>query len=544
MPENQQEEKSVFQPLRPLLPKSLFEALPNLLSVFALLIAFVFLDRWYRSLTEINLDHFNEIMLATSPTQFFNGSWLSFTPVILVFGLIIWQRRKFLAPWKTIQGGSKLRWLVGTCIIGISWSHTTFPFNYFLFESPVVERSIILILTVLTIWRPFFLLPYLLFPVMVHFGEPLMVNNWSVTELPMRILMLFATQLLIWLLLPKSKWKIGAFFFLFFCVIAGNYFPAGISKIKMGWIDNDQLYLLLTNFYADGWVNIFSESTISKITQFLSEYNLLLKLGCLVFEFGCILILIRKRWSILFFLIGFLIFHTLVFAMTGIFFWPWMAFEIVLLIMIWRKDVFNSIINKFSIWHVLISMCLIFTSTTWLQPSVYAWHDSPVNYTYYFKVEDIKGKTFDLPVQYFWPKHYQQAWTNGFHFIHDQPTLNIVWGVSFDGEEIKRLLTFKNAEEVIAYEKAHGKSRLKPELANEFKRYMIDFVKNEDYKLTMNPLFRIISAPPQRLVFPADNTYNGEYEIVKIDIYQRLSIYNGEVYKELRKQKVLTIDIP
>ncbi|WP_400077192.1 hypothetical protein [Winogradskyella sp. R77965] len=535
---------SNLESLSRIIPKSLFKVLPSLINIGVLLFVFILFDGWYRSLTEINLDDFNEIMLATSPTQFFKGSIILFLPVILIVVLMIWGRKHLFIKWKDISGGTELRWVIGVCIIALSWIHISFPFNYFLNESILIERFLVLTLTLLTIWRPFFLILYLFFPIIFHFGEPLMVNNWSVTELPIRILTLFGAQLIYWLLFHKHKWNINAFLFIFICVIAGNYFPAGISKLKMGWLSNDNLYLLLSNMYADGWLNILSEDVLSEVTQFLSKYNLLLKIGCLVFEFGCILILTKKTWSIRFFLLGFLTFHALVFAMTGILFWPWIAFEIVLLNILRRKSTFKSEINKFGVWHILLSVMLIFTSTIWLKPSVYAWHDSPVNYSYYFKVQDVTGQTFNLPVQYFWPKHYQQAWTNGFHFIHDKPTLNIVWGVSFNEEEVNKLMTFKNAEDVIAYEMANGKSLYQPELAAEFKRYMIDFIKDKDYKLTLNPWFRVFSAPPQRLVFSEENLYDGKYDIVKIHIYQRLSSFNGTDYKELRKQKVMTIDIP
>jgi hypothetical protein len=192
----------------------------------------------------------------------------------------------------------------------------------------------------------------------------------------------------------------------------------------------------------------------------------------------------------------------------------------------------------------VLSVFLIFTSPKWLQPSIYVWYDSPVCYAYSFEVQDNEGRVYNLPAHYFWPKYYELAWTNSFHFLHDKPTLDIIWGVSFYGDEVKQLLKFKGAEEVLAFEKQHGKNHLNPELSKAFKRYMTDFIINKDYKRTLNPWFRAVSAPPQRLVFPVDNIYNGINDVVKINVYQKLSMFNGEDYKELRKLKVMTIDVP
>ncbi|BAO74618.1 hypothetical protein [Winogradskyella sp. PG-2] len=526
-----------------LIPNTILEAIPSLIQICVLFIAFFAFNLWYKALTEISPNNFNEVVLSVSPTQFFEGSLWLLVPVILILILMLWRRELISVNWKTIEGGNKLRLIVGICVIALSWAHISYPFNYFLLENTWLERTTVLILTLFVFWRPFFLILYVLFPILVHFGEPLMVNHWSIAELPMRVLILFSAQLIVWLLFPKLKWKIGVFVFVLLMVLAGNYFPAGFGKIRMGWLTDNHIYLLLSNMYADGWVIFLSQDTLSEITHFLSKYNLFLKLGCLVMEFGCILILVRKNWSVKFFLLGFLLFHTLVFVLTGILFWPWIALEITLLAILWKRGVFSSKINSFSIWHILLSICLIFISSKWLRPSVYVWHDSPLNYTYYFEVEDVAGNTSNLPINSFWPKYYELAWTNGFHFLNQNPTLNIIWGVSFDGNEVKELLTYKDDEQILAFEKENGEIRYNVRLTKEFKRYMNEFINEKKYELTLSKWFKALGAPPQRIVFPTTNTYNGKHDIVKVNVYQKLTFFDGENYRKIRQQKVLTIDI-
>lgn len=543
MTKNGLRELSIVKRIEKLIPESFLNAFPSLVQIGVLLVSFFLFNLWYLSLTELNPDDFSQIVLTSSPTQYFKGSIWLLIPFAAIVALMISRRNLITLEWNSIEGGSKLRLIICTCLAVLTWAHISYPFNYFLFENALIERLAVLVLMLLVFWRPFFLILYVFFPVLIHFGEPLLVNHWSITELPIRVLLLFCTQLIVWLIFPKYKWKIGAFVFMLLCIVAGNYFPAGFAKIASGWLKNNHIYFLLSNMYTDGWVSFLSQETLSDITHFLSKYNLLLKLGCLVMEFGCILIFVRKNWSVRFFLLGFLSFHTLVFIMTGILFWPWMLLEIVLLVVFWKKGVFQSIIKSFSIWHIVFSVCLIFISSKWLRPSIYVWHDSPLSYSYSFEVIDTSGKTSNLPSNTFWPKYYEFAWTNDFHFIHEKPTLNIVWGVSFNGREVEELLAFKDAEQVLAYEKEFGTNQLNPELAKEFERYMKDFVKEKKYELPLNPWFKTFSAPAQRLVYPVDNIYDGKNDIVKIIIYQKLAFFNGEEYKELRKTKVSTIDI-
>lgn len=535
-----------LKPLEKILPRSLYEVVPSFFAISILGIVFVFFNAWYRKLTEIDPFSLNESVLALEPTQYFRGSILLLIPIIFFVGIFIWRRKLLFIEWSVFEGGQVLRLLIGICICLISWAHITYPFNYFLEESFFLERSLVFVLTALVIWRPIFIILYLVIPILIHFGEPVLINNWSVTELPSRVLVLFSVQLLLWLVYKKSRWRIAPFMFLLLCIICSNYFPAGFAKLKLGWLANDQVYLLLPNMYADGWLSFLSQETLSEITRFAAKNNLLLKIGTLIVEVGCILILSFKLKSIRFFLIGFTVFHVLVFIMTGICFWPWVIFELTLFYILWKKETFKAIIKRFTIWHFILSAFLIVTSNIWLKPSVYVWYDSPLNYSYTFEVEDDLGNTSNLPSQFFWPKYYEFAFTNGFHFLHENETVDVTWGVSLNQSLVDELLKSKTDEEILLLEKKYGESRFNPKLSKEFERYITEFINERKYELTMNPWFRAISAPTQRVMYPATNefTYDGGYEISKINVYQKLSFFDGENYREIRNREVLTILIP
>lgn len=524
---------------------SLLKKIYSLKEIFILIICFTATNSWFRKLTEINNTDFKKTVLSNDADQFFKGGTYLLIPIAVVFILFFIKRRTLTLTWQSLEAGKHIRLIVCTAVFSMAWAHASYPFDYYVNEIVWLERIMVLLLAVLVFWRPFFIFCFVLYPIATHFGEPYLMGHWSIMELPTKIPLLFSAQLLVWLLFPNFKYTSKSFVFMLLCIIGCVYFPAGFAKLRQGWIMNDQMHLLFTNMYSDGWMGVLSNETASAFTRLLAKSDLLLKFGAIIVELGCFLILLKKQFSVRFFLIGFIVFHLLVFLLTGICFWPWVALEVAFLILLQKNRPFYQTIKNYSSKHIILASVLIITSTKWLKPSVFIWHDSPVNYTYKFKVEDNKGRITEIPSNYFWPKYYEFAWSDGFHFIHDYPTINVNWGVTVDGKTVSKLQKLKTAKQVLEYEKQSGISFYDLELSKEFDAHMIRFVKQKKYKLTMNPIFRLLSAPQQRLVlFSGNNIYNGKEKIKKIHIYQHLTFFDNLNYNTLRSRKIKTIEIP
>lgn len=534
-----------MNPTKTKLLTHLFRKISSLKEIFVLIIFFTATNSWFRKLTEINNTDFKKTVLSTDANQYFKGGAYLLIPIVLVLILFFIKRKTLTLTWGSLEAGKHIRLIVCTAVFSMAWAHASYPFDYYLNETAWIERLGVLLIAGLVFWRPFYIFCFVLYPIITHFGEPYLMGHWSIMELPTKIPLLFSAQLLVWLLFPKFKYHSKAFIFMLLCVIGCLYFPAGFAKLRQGWILNDQMHLLFTNMYSDGWMGVLSEETASVFTRLLAKSDLLLKFGAIVVELGCFLILLKKQYSVRFFLIGFIVFHFLVFALTGIYFWPWVALEIALLFTLKKGNPFYHTIKNLSVRHIVLASVLIITSTKWLRPSVFIWHDSPVNYTYKFKVEDQKGNLTEIPSNYFWPKYYEFAWSDGFHFIHDYPTIDVNWGVTVNGKTVRKLQQLKTADEILEYEAKNGIHFYNSKLSKEFNKYMIRFVKEKKYKLTMHPLFRLFSAPQQRLVlFTGNKVYDGKEEIKKIHIYQHLTFFDNTNYLTLRKRKIKTIEIP
>lgn len=526
------------------LPKSLHKTLPSLLNIGLLAVVFFLLNWWYRSLTEISGTNFSKFVLVKEPQQYFSYQSISFYILVLILVLTVFRYKLLLTKWRDLFGGNFIRAVVGCCTVMLCWVHISYPHPYFIDESVILERIGVAVLTGLVLWRPFFLIPFLLYPIILHFGEPFLVNNWSVTEMPMRLLILFGAQLILFLIVGKLRWDIGAFIFLLFGVLMGNYFPAGLGKLLLGWLSRDHLYLFLPGMYADGWMGFLSEETISQITIFLAKFNTIFKVIAIILEFGCIFFLIRKVKSITFFLIGFVLFHFVVFLLTGIGFLPWVLVELILLYGFYKKNILYKVVKNYTKWHIILSFFMIIGSPVWLMCSVYAWYESPINYVYEFEVEDEFGNTSYVPTELFWPKYFEFHRFN-FHYLHKKQTLSISWVTVGEKKLLHDLITSKSAEEIFAIEHKYGENKFNKKLASDFDTYFSEFINDRDtYKLRRNPWLTAISAPPQRISMNnKDNLYLGDTKIVKLTVYQKLSYFDGKTYQIIRERPVYHLNI-
>ena len=522
------------------LPNNLRAAIPSFLQIGLLGIAFIVFHYWFRILSEWAPVAFEQsIINPEARKDLASTPWL-ILPAIAIISVLALRWKLLATTWNTFEGGSSIRILVFVCGCMMAWIHLTYPYDYFSNESALLERSITVIFSILLFWRPAFIIPYLFLPIVLHFGEAVKVHNWSVTELPSRILILFCAQLLLWLVLPQSRWRSAPFIFMLFCIVAGNYFPSGLAKLKSDWLYTDHIYFLLPSMYPDGWLGFLSVEALSKLTVILSKFNWLLKIGTLLVEFGAIFILFRSKW-IPYFLFGMLMFHGLVFASSGIFFWPWMTFHLVLIYFLWKKGPIFNMVSRYNFGHFLISLIVIGTAAKWLRPSIYVWGESRANYSYIFEVEDTNGASYRLPQYLFWPQYFEFS-LSSFHYLHDQKTLPIFWGTT-NNYLANRLTEMDNGVEILKLEKTEGNIYLNQIKKERFINYLRNILSDPQSNLPTNRWIKAITAPPQRNLFTPQNAYFVDQPIAKVTVHQLFSFFDGDQYQEIRRVPVLSFDL-
>jgi hypothetical protein len=112
---------------------------------------------------------------------------------------------------------------------------------------------------------------------------------------------------------------------LIFALFINEYLVSGIHKLTIGykwydWILYEKVGYLHYWSKKYGWANFISDNFSLRICRIFNANNILLNLGCLIFEIGG-LALIASIFTKNIWCYGTILFHTIVFIFTGILFW-------------------------------------------------------------------------------------------------------------------------------------------------------------------------------------------------------------------------------
>jgi hypothetical protein len=172
--------------------------------------------------------------------------------------------------------------------------------------------------------------------------------------------------------------------FLLLCGYAGHYFYPGMEKLRHGpvhYVNNNNPMFLFMNAYKSGWMSFLSEDRVAKLGVRSERIRPLLNLPLVLIQLGTIFIAVSYVASTTLGLLT-LLFHLLIFALTGINFWRWMGVNVALIIGLILTG--PLIIFEETIWFGL-SLLFVAFATAWSKPIRLGWLDSP--YYEFFSLE-------------------------------------------------------------------------------------------------------------------------------------------------------------
>ncbi len=187
--------------------------------------------------------------------EFITTNGLNAFLVILAIVLIIVFNRKLLAPWESFDNGNRIKSLLLVVACILSWEYVLYDFNYYLNQEHYLDRGLLLVFIILLIWRLIFIVPYIVMLLLI-IGQfkILPLYSLAVPLLSIRKPLLFMAFYCYKLLRKIFYFK--DFLFLSGCLIAAFYFSSGIRKLNFEWLWYDPIVYLLSNSYANGWLNI------------------------------------------------------------------------------------------------------------------------------------------------------------------------------------------------------------------------------------------------------------------------------------------------
>ncbi len=512
----------------------------SLLSILGLMFVFAMADGYLRRVRSLPAESYEEavVLVAFLKNLPQLGWWLC--PALPILALLAVRYRQLACRWADLQHGRAIRVLIVAAALLLAWAYSTYDFNLYFDQAHMVDRILVIILSVATVWRPFFVLPFLLVlvPLISQFSVPLHGFTWSIPYLPIRILLLFSSMLLIGLAVQSRK--TAHFVFGVGCIFAAHYWPSGLGKIRLGWLMTDHVYFLLPNTYANGWLGFLEPETIGSITQMWSKANLPSKVAALLLECGALFFL-WKRSLMITLLGGWMVLHTAIFLGSGICLWLWVLLDALLLLIVWRFPAFCD--GLFSGWHRLVSTLLISTTVIWMAPVSLAWLDARATYTYRFEVVVESGDRHWLPPKFFRPNDYEFS-INGFRYLSPHPILPITWGATIDPQVADSLADAVTSEQVLSIERELGDDYYNADRAETLKRFLIRFVGNYNRRRSKLTWLSRFSPPPRVWTYFPSSTYAGNERITQVNVHQVLSFYDGNQYHEIRSLPVLQVEIP
>lgn len=421
-------------------------------------------------------------------------SYLAGIGIIFVGCLI--NRHTLWLSWSQQGIPAQFRWFV--CLVALlhAWLFSSYEYNFFVAESHFADRLLVLLLGAAVVWKPFFVIPLLLFSWPIHgqFQGPLGGYAWTVVYLPARLLLLFLCTILAQPFLrrvarePKEDFALTEFPLLACTLIAGHYFTPGLAKAWMGWFHNNDTHLLLVNTHAGGWLHFLETTFVDQLARNMKAMGFVLNGFTFIAEIGALLACWSGR-SMRVLVAIWLLMHVAICACSSILFWPWIIID-VLLVACFFGDfdplalALSRVENEQRKQHRLIlrfaSVGLIATAFAWTGAVTLAWFDSPVTYNHRFTALMSDGGELPLATSVFAPFDYPIT-LNNFGQVVDEPTLGVTWGAVNSRKNLAAYRAVSTTEDVLATESEIGVNRFDADSRKQIERFLKRFLEHGRY---------------------------------------------------------------
>ena len=453
--------------------------------------------------------------------------------IFLFFVLLI------IAPfitWSNIDSNNILK--TYTCILSftIGFTFSTYSYNFYFNKSHLVDRIILILVSLLVYYHPIFILPtiFMSFLLIGQFFIPI-YNSWTDKKLIFELCIIIIPFLILNGI--GINISIHAFFIVTISVIAYIYFITGKGKLQMNWHRFNKISnLIYATYHQNNWLISLNKNKIDSLVKIINKFNPLFTYGTLLIELSIILVLIDPVLTLSSF-IALIIFHFFIFLLSGIFFWKNIIIlsAICFLISFYSPYLLNDL---FGLTPLILSLFFIYIllRINHKTPLLY-WWDSPMSVKFTFEIVTEDGLIFEIDPSQMAPYDINFAQGRFYNFFTTKKVVG-TFGLVNDKKDLDFLNNIKKNE----LEKFISK-RLKVDVIDDAKFHsFISFLKK--YCLHINSgkkykVLEIIKAPNHIWSNPKGANYKADKKIEKLNIYisERLK------QKELFNKKIYTIEI-
>ncbi|PJD94369.1 MAG: hypothetical protein CK425_11585 [Parachlamydia sp.] len=190
--------------------------------------------------------------------------------------------------------------------------------------------------------------------------------------------------------------------FLFLWVLAAHYCYSGFSKIKLGkqwysWLWHNKIHYLAVSAYMWGWLIFQNPKQRIRWIEYIAPYDRLLQAGALLYECSWVLagFSLGLAKTLCLVAVGF---HSLIFVLTGIFFWQSILVQYTFFCVLntLDKETISTLFNvENGLLFTLLLVILLLQKRLW-QPLKLSWWDTPFIGRIHWYVVGKSGKRYGL----------------------------------------------------------------------------------------------------------------------------------------------------
>jgi hypothetical protein len=465
--------------------------------------------------------------------------------------------------WRKLDPGCRTRAFILIVAGLFAWVYSTFDINFYLDQTHLVDRLLLLSLWALAwihpIIVPLFVAQSLVLAIQLHFPLPEGDWMWPDKRLPIDTLILFNGFLLIKGIAGPLRVRLHPLLFPIatLCVTGASYVHAGVNKARLGphwwsWIvDNEISNLLVSAHLQANWLGDWSHETVLRWSQLLSIANPLLGGFSFCAELSAIALLLNWKATRAI-LIALIAMHIGIVLTSGIFFWKWIVFDATLLAYIHylRRDarrqepagVDAPPFELFGWGQAIIGAIMIVAGPLYARLVPLAWMDTEyVNFSRYVGVT-AGGERYTIDPYFFAP--YDVLFTQSrFFYLDRSSTLVGTYGVSpsyslaqalNDVSSMDRLARLRRVAAGRYYDRARAET---------FAGFVRRFTNAAQARHGTPSWLRRLAPPYHFQRQPFHDAYAFQSELVKVEVIAYEYFHqDGRLY-ELASRLIASIDL-
>lgn len=334
------------------------------------------------------------------------------------FGLLMFYKRNVVVP-------IYCKVIIGVCIFVLTWSFSLYEYNYYFNQWHLFDRVLLITLGILSIRYPFIIIFFVIQAICIskQFTFPkVLIYTYTDKKIIFDILILYWLFYVFQLFIKNINWK---FFIVIILAMIGNwYLLAGYGKLSLGWLQENQTFNLYSSVQVFGWLQFLPEYITISLGSFIKNNNSFIQISAITIEVLLPIVILMHRRLTLSILSIYIVFHIMIFFLSGIFFWKWIILELAIIFII-----FNYKINLCKSKYLLVYFPLLFCSSVFFKTVDLAWYDSGYVHHYKFHIQTDSNEVLPLDASFFSPYDVIFA-QNRFHYLFDNKTLSSTFGAS------------------------------------------------------------------------------------------------------------------